>query len=180
MKKVISFFLLSLFLYCTTGIFIGFKVQQYQVRKEIKKMIKSRVPENELIAWSFHPDSEEYAKLDWIENKEFRYKGQMFDIVRRSVGPDGTEHFLCVNDKQEEKLFANLDQLVQTQMNSAGNSNNGSKNVLKLFSQLYFCNVQQIAFLFTSRLLLGTNTDFPLYLEPTLESAAQPPEPPLA
>ncbi len=135
MKKAVSFLLLILFLYSIAGIFISFKVQQFEVKKEIKLRLKKSVPKSELTLFSFHPSSDEYSTLQWIEDHEFRYNGKMYDIVYRSADSDGTLHFQCINDTKEEILFADLDE--QVQKNCDSRSNPSAKNTLKLFSLLY-------------------------------------------
>jgi len=137
MKKAVSYFLLILFLYNVAGTFISFKAQQHSIRREIKSKIKKSVPENELILLSFHPSSKEYSQLDWIEGHEFRYQGQMFDMVRQTTGKDGLIHFYCINDTQEEILFAHLDEYVKNHVSNTSNRHN-TKKVQKGVKDLFF------------------------------------------
>lgn len=152
-----------------------FRIQQFEVRKEIKKKIKNNVPENELTLLSFHPSSKEYSEIEWIKPHEFRYKGQLFDIVRQSTGNNGTIHYKCINDKQEEILFENLEEWVQKNIESDNNSDPSSKNILKLFSLLYFSSTPVYSYEQYINLLPKSDYVFN-YSAPTLEVVPPPPQ----
>ncbi len=134
-------------------------------------MIKQSVPTHELIVLAFHPDSKEFSELEWIDNHEFRYQGQMFDIVRQSTDTDGTVHYHCVNDKQEEILFAHLEEYVKN--NTSNTSDAAKKNILKLFSA--FCpssNALTVSFTHTEQCFSYYSND---HLSPLLAIIAPPP-----
>lgn len=121
MKRFFVFVFLSLYLYNIVGYLAVFTVLQYRVRSEVKKMLKATVPEGEILTLTFHTESLEkggYA-LQWIEPHEFRYNGSMYDILRTHISGDST-YFECINDVQEEMLFAHLDLHVQRHMGDSG------------------------------------------------------------
>ena len=172
---MLSALLLSIFLFNIIGYYFLFKIQQYEVRKEIKSKIKNNVPENDLILLSFHPSSKEYSEIEWIKNHEFRYKGQLFDIVRLARDNDGTIRYKCINDKQEEILFENLDEWVQKHMESESNSDPSSKNILKLFSIVYFSSTQ--VYFLEQNTTLSLKSDYIFhYSSPALEIISPPPQ----
>lgn len=117
------------------GLLLVFKIQQYQIRKEIKHLIKLGVPDNQLVHISISPKNEN--QLEWMHSKEFRYKGTMYDIVKTELINDTTTLYHCVTDQQETKLFANLDEHVKKNMNSKNNGSNPIKNLFKFLSTLY-------------------------------------------
>ncbi|MGE0636913.1 MAG: hypothetical protein AB7G44_12395 [Bacteroidia bacterium] len=102
------------------------------------KLIRS-VPESELTILSFHPQSDEYKKVEWKEPHEFRYKGRMYDISHQETDAQGVIHFYCINDTQEEELFADLDEHVQDHISNMGKSEKSSKNIVKKIVDDYFC-----------------------------------------
>ncbi|MDQ3047741.1 MAG: hypothetical protein M3R27_09355 [Bacteroidota bacterium] len=107
MKKAAVILLLGIFLFNLGGYFVAFKALEFQAKKEIKAQIKNGIPENEMIRIVIN--SSNSSELDWIKSdKEFRYKGEMYDIVRIEIKNSGTEYF-CIQDKQEKILFANLE-----------------------------------------------------------------------
>ncbi|HSH64278.1 MAG TPA: hypothetical protein VLB84_00420 [Bacteroidia bacterium] len=136
MKKASAILLLFVFTFNLVDFLLVFKVQQYQVRKQIKQLIKQGVPDDELVQISI--TSENHMQLDWKHEKEFRYKGTMYDIVKTEIIDDTTTIYHCVTDKQETALFANLDEQVRKNMDTKNNGNNPLKNSFKLLSNIYF------------------------------------------
>jgi len=117
MKKITAFIFCVLLLFSMSGQFIVFKSIQYSVKKEIKRKIKNTVPADELHYISLSKSDAE-KKLNWLEeDKEFIFNGRMYDVVKVVADAD-TLHFYCINDEQEEKLFAGLEELVQKEMNA--------------------------------------------------------------
>lgn len=76
----------------------------------LEKIIK-KLPGNDLTAISITKSN--YQKFRWVEkNKEFRFDGKLYDLVR--IHKEGDTTFICcINDKQEEKLQTNLDNHLQ-------------------------------------------------------------------
>ncbi len=113
--RLASISVLSILLINIAGYYPVYKIQQWQIRKEIKKKIKASVPEDELYRIKVTKNSTE---LEWVrEDKEFIYDGKMYDIVRCESSGDSITYF-CINDTQEMMLFQKLDELVQKNMDS--------------------------------------------------------------
>lgn len=121
MKKFVAIIFLSLYIYNIAGYLALFAVMQQRARAEIKKSLKQSVPEHELHHFAFHTPSLDTGvyPIQWIDDHEFRYNGSMYDIVRQLRVQD-TTYFVCVNDIQEERLFAHLDSHVQRHMGDSG------------------------------------------------------------
>lgn len=132
MKRVFAYLFLFLYSYNLAGYLVVFSVRQNLVRSEIKRMLKESVPQSDLIPLAFHTQSLEQGKypLQWIHDREFRYAGGMYDIVRSHTTGDST-YYLCVNDVQEEVLFADLDSHVQREMGSQSGRLDAFKDVFK-------------------------------------------------
>lgn len=113
MRRSVSILLLTLYLGNLYGGLASFFAAQAQVRREIKQRIKQSVPEAELVLIAVTPETA--SSLRWLESHEFRYRGGMYDVVRTAVSGDTTRYF-CINDVQEERLFAALDEHVRKQM----------------------------------------------------------------
>lgn len=121
MRRWLSIIFLSLYFYNIAGYLIIFSVTQARIRSEIKNVLKARIPETDLDTLSFCTSAlagGDYP-LQWIDDHEFRFDGKMYDILRSYVRDDST-YFVCINDAQEEQLFANLDSHVQREMGSSG------------------------------------------------------------
>ncbi len=135
MKKTISIALIAVLLFNIAGFLLVFQSQVKGVRQSIKTRVKSGIPEKELTVISTTPATA--SELKWKEeNKEFVFKGQMYDVVRKEAGADGKVTYFCITDKQETVLFANLDEMVKSNMDSGKNA--PAKNLLKIFLSVYF------------------------------------------
>lgn len=145
MKKVISIFLFGIFLFNMAGYFIAFKSFQYQIKKEIKAEIKKNVNPNELTTIVI--DKKQINKIDWLEEgKEMYYNGKLYDVVRHTKNGTSITYY-CINDKQEELLFANLEEHIATHI--AANKpikNQATKNLSNTVIKLYFSNGQSFEF----------------------------------
>ena len=112
--------MLLLLVYNSAGHAIVFTALRYTVRQEIKALLKQGVPEGELHVLII-PKSVEFdpnSSFQRIHEGEFRYEGKMYDIVRRELRGDTTVYY-CVNDVQEEKLFADLDEQIRSALPSS-------------------------------------------------------------
>jgi hypothetical protein len=137
MRQLVSILLSTLFLYYSAGYYVTFKAEQYLIKKAIKLRIKNQVPENELTHLVFSPSSEACSEIEWIEDHEFRYNGQMFDIVRQVTDDDGTIHYYCINDRQEEMLFADLKNQLKNLLDTKNADNRQNQPVNKYFDKDY-------------------------------------------
>jgi hypothetical protein len=136
LKRIVSISLLLIFLYNLTGYYFTFEFNRRQVCKEIKQRIKKCVPEVDLV--TFQVLSSDEKNLFWTKKgKEFRYKGEMYDIVRRTKNGD-TVSYSCIRDVKESKLFADLDKHVQKHMNDNPQRKKENQEIFKKLIQSVF------------------------------------------
>ncbi len=168
MKKLFAYIFLPLFLYGAVGYFPAFLFKQNLLRKEIKQRIKKSFPENELSVFSFNKT--EYSKLKWEkENKEFHYENSMYDIVKKLTDENGNIILYCINDKQENQLFAHLEEMVQK------NSSN-DKTPLKIFKLLSNIVVsQKINFAFVPEKEKNSYSEFQSFFSSFIGKIPAPP-----
>lgn len=139
MKKVLSILLLLIFLYNLTGYYVVFRVLQYRVRREIKYRIKQNISDDELVLISISITDDKC--LTWTKpNKEFRYKEEMYDIVRQETKEDMILYY-CVHDFKESKLFSDLDGHVQRHIADNPKQRKKAENLLKKVTKDYFFQV---------------------------------------
>lgn len=121
MKRILALVFLFLYFYNIVGYLALFSVMQSQVRSEVKKMLKSSVPEKELITLAFSTKSLEMGDigLHWMDDHEFRFDGSMYDILHSYTSAE-TTYYVCINDVQEELLFEHLDNHVHKHMGDSG------------------------------------------------------------
>ncbi|WP_290799146.1 hypothetical protein [Flavihumibacter sp. UBA7668] len=130
MRTITGIFLLVVFSSNITGLLVVFKLQQLQIRREIKRQIKRGVPQNELHLITIKQGQEE--QLGWQNEKEFIYEGTFYDVVRKETGAAGATLYYCINDTQEEALFANLDALIKQYSEKRQSKGKMAKKLIKL------------------------------------------------
>jgi len=82
MKKIIFYLLFSIFIYQIGGYVISFSIMKYSIKSEMKSKIKKSLNANEYQFFNLNKISKENS-FKWEEkNKEFWYKGRIYDIVK--------------------------------------------------------------------------------------------------
>lgn len=114
----------------------SFKIRQYQAQKEIKHLIKAGAPDS--LHFDFYLDELEAnpSQMTWIHSKEFRYKGEMYDILDRHE-VDGRVLLHCIHDVKESGLFAELDRMVDLNMQQDPQQKQHQKQLFKLLQSLF-------------------------------------------
>jgi len=104
--KLINFFLLFVIFINLAGAPFLFIVLQKKIKREMKRLVLSQVPAELLIPFTLpvNRNLSEAAGFEFIHDKEFRYRGMMFDIIKQEVTGDSVK-YLCVNDTNEEALL---------------------------------------------------------------------------
>lgn len=117
------------------------------------------VEKSELVELKF-ANSELQTKLEWKHSKEFRFEGEMYDIVHKTEHADSTI-FYCWWDHEETKLYKKLDQLLATALGANPTRQQQSKLALHFFKTLYFNDLSNNTWVLTSTAnkysLLSTN-----------------------
>ena len=136
MKQILA--LISVFLLLLTTVYlpISLILERELVRKEVKQRIKEGIPDDELQTFIF--TLEEYAELEWEKReKEFEWKGYMYDIVR--VKKQNNRLIVkAFKDLKETGVFADLERLISSELES---SPNHSEKILVagiVFDQNYY------------------------------------------
>jgi hypothetical protein len=95
--------------YCYCGI------QLYLAKQQVRKELLKEIPENLLVKISV----ENNKALQWEEeDEEFSLYGEMFDVVKLKY-ENGKKYAFCINDKNEDKLNAVLDNVIRANMDIA-------------------------------------------------------------
>lgn len=133
MRKLLASFLLVIVLWQLLGFAGYFEFSRYQIRKEIKTLLKNGVDKKDLIFFSF--TSTEYASLKWVKKNEFVFGDHFYDVVREDKGK-GNYILQCISDDMETVLFAKLDQTVS--MNQSQKNNGVIINWFEILTSPYF------------------------------------------
>ena len=105
MRKYISFILILIFLFDIGGYYFWFCIWQDHLQKEIRQEIRNGLEEDDLVLITAPINGE--SGISWIEpNKEFRYKGEMYDVVKIII-QNQNKYYYCIKDIKEKQLIAN-------------------------------------------------------------------------
>lgn len=115
MRKIVAILISFILCFNIAGYYFVFKVRQLQIKSEIKQLLKSNVPTEQLVVIRYSASNRQDFK--WIHSREFVYRGSMYDVVRKVVVSNEVTDLYCVNDTQEARLFKNLDRWVKEAMN---------------------------------------------------------------
>ncbi len=112
MIRVITCILLLNFTLQFGGYQAYFSIVQKKIREKSHIAIHDKENQKEFINLSFHVNK----TLDWKEENEFRYEGNMYDVVSKSIKND-TLYLTCYHDKEETEVWANFDSVSEIVFN---------------------------------------------------------------
>ena len=145
MKKIISILILSIFIYNTFGFLVMYPILSGYFKYLGEQRVEN-VSEDELIeTLIFRKEDILNRKIifQWVNASEFKYNGNMYDIVEKKE----TEAYLifhCVNDDKEKELEKNFENKLEE---NTGNKKQKTARILlkKIISE-------QICFLVPEKL----------------------------
>jgi len=89
-------------------------MQLRQLKQEMKRNIRVLRNSRDLVEFAF--DQHAFSNLEWEEENEFCFKGEMYDVVEtREV--NGKFMLLCIPDKKETQLIHDFQE--QTEKNQS-------------------------------------------------------------
>ena len=117
-------------------------IKKAQIKEHAKLLIINTINRNELILLKFTKE-ESQKFLEWEDCNEFKYKGLMYDVLKKQIKKDSM-YLLCIIDHKENKINKKLSNLVHLLL---GNDSQNKKNAqdLKLFSKNLFFSFQQLS-----------------------------------
>lgn len=113
MRKVVSIGLLFLFIWQLVGFVVYFEFEHYTYKKELKSVIRQNLQHENICV--FEMDQAEMNRLIWLNKKEFKLKGELYDVIRMKTLNSGKIFLECLNDTQEKSLFAKLNQAISSE-----------------------------------------------------------------
>lgn len=137
MRKLVSIFLLALFLFASIGGITGMLLLQYRQKARMEAMIHSH-SHHELVT-RLLLSKNQLASLVWEKpDREFRYQGKMYDVIRSKRHPDGSIEYECYRDDKETAITDALIQHINPGHDSSSNDRNMAVQVFRFFSSLYY------------------------------------------
>lgn len=123
MKKFTSYLFLILFLFNVLFYYPVFLLLQSEIRSDCKISTSKNIVIITL-------KNGEKTDWQWIDKKEFRHNGIMYDIVNTEVFGNKTKYY-CVIDHKEMKLFKGLSRFIQGISDTQGTDRQDSKSPIK-------------------------------------------------
>lgn len=118
--------------------FFVFKIFEVKYKREIKQMIKSGIPEEKLITFTFHKNIEVSStpEFKWTKKNEFRYQGEMYDIISQEIKDDSIV-YRVFHDLKESQLFTNLDKHINGFVEKNPSRMNDLLTIINSLSKFY-------------------------------------------
>lgn len=138
MKHFTTFLLLTVFLYNLVGVYPVTMWQQHQLRREAERIRRAALPDEALVRIVVaRQPGEKGPRVQWQEEHEFSYGGQLYDVVRQRATADSVTYF-CWHDHNEEKLLAGLTKHVREYAHPAAGARKSAKKALGFLFKLNY------------------------------------------
>jgi hypothetical protein len=113
------------------GTYLYLSLQQKAIQEAVHRKLEEGIPSNELVKLTFL--KKEIPKLlKWEHEKEFEFKGQMYDVVEVTDVGDSLQ-YLCWWDKAETATKKNKQKLLHARIDTS----NSEKHISFTFSDYY-------------------------------------------
>ena len=135
-KQYISFLLLFLLIAPAVVSYTWLQHRKAVVRKEVKWKMIAGIDTHELVHFSF-TRKEAQTQLNWEHAKEFEYKGEMYDVVKK-VCTNDTIQYWCWWDHEETKLSKQLTKLLVGAYQKDAPTKDHQKQIIQFYTSLFF------------------------------------------
>jgi hypothetical protein len=146
LKRFVAHIVLLAFIFNICGYYLTYEVTRYLARQEMKTFL-AKTP-RKLTTFDL-PASGHIPGLVWIHEKEFRYKGEMYDVVTK-VASGTCIRLYCFRDMKEEILIAAFEKISKGKL-----ATSLSMHIIKIALPLYaarYTPVESWSFLFPETL----------------------------
>jgi hypothetical protein len=91
-----------------------FEFFQEKHKMEVKDLIKNGIPDDRQVIFVFEKSAYENMQtgIDWKDSDEFRFDGEMYDILGTDVKGDSV-YLYCLPDSDETGLYTILDRIIE-------------------------------------------------------------------
>ena len=111
-----------------TGAYLVFRFQQIELKNEMRNYLSLHPDDPSITTIEYAINSPLQNDLKWEDDHEFKYQGQMYDVISRKIAHDKIV-IKCIADKKETNLLKNFEQIMKRQ-------SRGSKNRTLALQQL--------------------------------------------
>lgn len=110
MKRTPGLILILMIAVPFAATYIALRFEKHEIRRAVKMQIIAGMEEDDLTLIRIHTTTDAVA-LEWVKPHEFRYEGQMYDIVKQEVHGDSTFYW-CWRDMEEMAVERELERLL--------------------------------------------------------------------
>lgn len=174
LEKHLGIFLLFSLIAPLAGTYTWLHYEKQQVRKEIKKRLIAGIDRSELVLIKLSRQKAE-AALEWEHEREFEYRGHMYDVVETRIQND-TFLYWCWPDNAETRLNKKLDRLLTGALEHDPQRRETERHVVQFFKSLYFVENSLPAVTFNSGYVTRPSTGFLLLNCFSITPQTPPPE----
>lgn len=112
MKRALAIILLLTFTFNFLGVGFVYNAWLFSIKQDVEHKLTSKYEEETILIkipkkWEQDPP----ADFEWYDEHEFRYQGQMYDVVRKEIHKDKIWYF-CHWDRAETEVLNNLSRYV--------------------------------------------------------------------
>jgi|GEM_PF-604329 len=143
LKAFVSLMILSAFCLPFCATYLGLQIQKWRVKHEVKAKLIQGIDKSKLTHFTFSKSQLE-TELDWEDDHEFEYKGEMYDVIERHEKGDSVK-FVCWHDKAETELNQRLQRLVAKAAHSSHEHQARESLYCKFLKSLVITVVPQLA-----------------------------------
>jgi hypothetical protein len=97
------------------GYYLLFEVSKYVVRQDMHAMIRNHPAQFTVLSIANPQHDPDFRRID---NREFSYKGALYDIVREIKTAQNTV-FICIHDARETRLASGQKKMEQNKLHFA-------------------------------------------------------------
>jgi hypothetical protein len=115
--------------------YIWYSFERENIRAGVKSRIRSGIDRKELTMISLHTSILD-SELHWVKPHEFRFRGEMFDVVETTVSND-TVHYLCYPDEKENILNKKITGMVNDAFGQHPANQEHQKQIRNFFNSNY-------------------------------------------
>ena len=136
MRKHFHISFLLLILLCPTALaYLFFAWQKHQVKERVKAQLLAGMDVSELTELKFSA-ADAAVLLEWEEEHEFEYQGQMYDVVDVSIEGDSI-CYRCYQDQAESRLKEELRRLLARPLRDDSATADNTQRLMTFFQSLF-------------------------------------------
>lgn len=132
LKKIFTLFILFLFVFNIFGYYLPYLVLLSEVKSEMEEKMNEDNAGKFMVSLTFSLKGNEQP--EWKEEgKEFRYKDEMYDVVKAEKHNDKITYY-CLKDKEEKELVSNFNNLIKKNLNTEEKAKNNPTKELNQYN----------------------------------------------